>query len=289
MERAGRHLAVAALVCLLPLLAGCRFQMSQKVDYTRDGKEYPPPGADTAPVRAPKKNDLVLGVRKFTLSPSSPEDPEREAGDAKDIGKDFVESLLDAKIFKEVHYPLREEPIDVEIEPIITLDLNKNKGTNFVKILPGIVFPWIDGYGFDYDHRIAVELRVRDPKHPERICDTYRAESTLSAERYPSVFWFVGIHATLIALAIMETAGTDTAVCQLLAERDAQALTRGALQWLMKEFSPTERACPSHPEIKSGKFCSICRASLRYPILNKRDGVLQAAAPQAPTATARPK
>jgi hypothetical protein len=144
-----------------------------------------------------------------------------------------------------------------------------------VKVFPGIVFPWIDGFGFNYDHTIELEIRVRDPQRPEVVCDTFRASSALEAKRYPSIFWLAGLHASLFVLLIFETVSTDDAVCERLAEKDAQLASRAAIEWLAREFAPTSRECPFHPGLKANagaRQCVVCKTNLRYPILNRVDG-----------------
>jgi hypothetical protein len=281
-----RALAAAALVCLAPAFSGCQIHASTYREYWKDAQKYPPEGqSEPEPVRAAKKNSLVLGIQKFRLA--NPEvagsDDLKNWGDPKDIGKDFSEALLDAKIFKDVHYPVRDQKIDVEIEPVLRVGLDKRRGSNFVKIFPGIVFPWVDGYGFNYDHTIELELRVRDPQHPDVLCDTFKGSSALEAKRYPSIFWLAGIHASLFVLLIFETVSTDDAVCERLAEKDAQMVSRQAIEWLAKEFAAGARACSLHPDVAANKGmnkCVVCGADLRYPILNRVNGV--AKVPEAP-------
>ncbi|HVY62642.1 MAG TPA: hypothetical protein VHF22_13365, partial [Planctomycetota bacterium] len=276
-------LAAAALVALAPAFSGCQIHASTYREYWKDGQKYPAEGqSEPEPVRAPKKNNLVLGIQKFRYADAETANREdvKNLGDAKDIGKDFAEALLDAKVFKDVHYPVRDQKIDVEIEPVLRVSLDKRRGSNFAKIFPGIVFPWIDGFGFNYDHAIELELRVRDPQRPDVICDTFKGSSALEAKRYPSIFWLAGIHASLFVLLIFETVSTDDAVCERLAEKDAQLVSREAIAWLAKEFAAGARACPQHPDVKANagmNRCVVCGADLRYPILNRVNGVTKLA------------
>ncbi len=269
-----RLLALSALLVFLPAGAGCEIHAGQFVKYRRGDDEYPKPGApEVETPRAPKKNDLVAGVRKFRLSQlpagAAPDDT-KEAGDPKDVGRDFSEALLDAKIFKEVHYPLRDQTVDVEIEPIVTFGIKKNGLTNFLKLFPCLILPWVDGFGFDYDHTYVLELVVRDGRKPDVVCDRFRKEVELTAERYPSIFWFAGLHASLFVLLILETATTDELVVRAVIEKNAHSVQDEAMAWLIKEFSPGARACPLHPKVSgSGTFCVVCGANLRYPILNR--------------------
>jgi hypothetical protein len=277
-------LGALALTSSLALGAGCHFPIStERVYRDKDGALFPKEGApEPPPLRAAKKNDLVCGVRRFALveADGTVVEGERlrdkgdiEAGDPRDIGQEFADLLAEAKIWKEVYYPLREEKVDVILEPRVALSLSKNRATNFLKVLPGVLLPWIDGFGFDYDHEVALEVRVRDATRPDRVCDSWRGEHALTAERYPSVLFWLGLHAGLIVLAVFETASTD-AIVEPLALKDAAVVSRGAISWLMKEFEPASRACPAHPDVKenTGRFCIICRRNLRYPILDRVDG-----------------
>ena len=55
----------------------------------------------------------------------------------------------------------------------------KERGTNFVKLFPGLVFPWIDGFGFNYDHVVGLKLTVKDVQDGNRLCDAFKASGEL--------------------------------------------------------------------------------------------------------------
>src|SRR5207244_3599930 len=87
--------------------------------------------------------------------------------------------------------------------------------------------------------------RIRDPQHPDVICDTFKGSGALEAKRYPSIFWLAGIHASLFVLLIFESVSTDDAVCERLAEKDGQMVSRQAIEWLAREVGAGPRGSGS--------------------------------------------
>lgn len=261
-----RRLALAAIVALLPSAAGCHLQISQDVVYA-------PPAPPERP-RAKARNELVAGILPLVVRGEdggpAPEDDAR----AKDVGRALADALEDARIFKEVRYPLRDEPVDVVLEPVLTVSIAKNRFTNAVKVFPGIFFPWIDGFGFHYDHTALLVTTVRAGAQRELACDRHDARSQLTAERYPSVLWWLGLHAGLFILLVFESATTDGTVLERLVERDCGRTIDDTTGWLAREFAPEAKACPEHPNAPAGagKFCVYCGRNLWYPILDRRDG-----------------
>ncbi len=294
---ARRRLAAAALALLLPPFSGCHFAISPEVTFrTAEGELAPAPAR---PAPAPKRNELVAGLLPVAVEYADPSRPDEEAGRAAEIGRALQEALDDARIFKEVRYPLRDETVDVVLEAKAEVRLSKNRFTNAIKVFPGIVFPWIDGFGLDYDHRVALALAVKTPAG--ELCDGRRAESALTAERYPSVLWLLGIHVGLLVLMVHESATTDHLVRERLIARNVGRAIEEQAAWLAREFTPEAKACPVHPDApRGGKFCVYCGRNLWYPILNRRAGrdvsapaepglrgAAGADAPRAATTTAR--
>lgn len=269
-----RRLAAAALIAFLP--AGCHVPISTEVAWR---PERPPAAAPLARAR----NELSLGIlppRVASLDDPGAPAPE-DAGDAKAIGRALADAIEDARLFAQVRYPLRDEKVDVVLEPIVRVSLSKNRATNALKVFPGILLPWIDGFGLDYDHAIALELTVR--AGPDRAaCERRVARADLTAERYPSILWWLGLHAGLLILLVFESATTDHAVLERLVERDSEQAIREGVSWLVAEFQPEAKRCPDHKDVPAtGKFCVYCGRNLWYPILDRR------AAPGGITETAR--
>jgi hypothetical protein len=268
---------LAPIFAAAALAAGCHFPISQEISYKKAGQEIPVKAEPVA--KAAKKNDLVAGIRRLELTEAAKaqladaDDP-REIGDVDVLGRQLAEELLAAKIFREVHYPLEDQAVDVILEGTLDLAIDKHHGLNFVKVLPGLLalLPWLDSVGLGYDHTLGLTLRVRDGQKPDAVCAVFDKRSELTVKRYPSVFFGVALHAGFFVLSVLEGFTTDIAVADGLAQRNAGLANREAIAWLTQEFEPTARACPNHPELKQGaaaKFCPVCKTNLRYPILNR--------------------
>lgn len=258
------HLGWTGVVLTLVATAvsGCHFPISPEV-------VYKPAAPERKPVRAPKRNDLSLGIRKLEVLPLVTGDElDREAIDADDLGFRFAEAIRDTLVFKEVHYPLRDEDVDVVFEPVVRADLAKNRLTNALKVLPGLVLPWIDGLGFDYDYQVVVEVHVRNARQQGALTDKLEGASDMTAERYPSILWFLGLHVGLAILTIFESVTTDQVVLERLLEWSADSAWRPVLEGVAHDFSPTAKPCPDHPaELQPGRYCIIDGRDLFYPIL----------------------
>jgi hypothetical protein len=276
-----RLLATAAVIALLPTAFGCHLQLSTDVVYKPALAKEP-----TAP-RAAKRNELTAGVLPLVVRGENGAEPAEDDARAKEVGRALADALEDAQIFKDVRYPLRDEQVDVVLEPVLTVSLAKNRLTNAVTVFPGIVFPWIDGFGFDYDHTAVLEITVRDGAHRDTWCDRHVERSAMTAERYPSVLWWVGLHAGLLILLVFESATTDTAVLDRLIERDCGRVIGPSIAWIGREFAPEAKKCPDHPDAPvAGKYCVYCRRNLWYPILDRREGRPRPPAGAAPPGSA---
>ncbi|GIW72387.1 MAG: hypothetical protein KatS3mg102_1929 [Planctomycetota bacterium] len=278
-RRAGSWLGRAGLVALLPLLAGgpagCRLGISTQVEYR------PEPRA-SRPEAAAKKNGLVLGIRRLELRGPQGAEPDPEAGDADELGRLLAEAIKDLLLFEAVHYPLRDEAVDVVLEPVLEVDLSKNRLTNALSVFPGLVLPWIDGFGLDYDHHAVLLLRVRNPRRQGVVCDTFTARSDMLAERYPSVLWWLGLHAGLLVLLVTESVSTDHLVLERLIERNVTVTVYEGVHWLKRELTAEPKPCVLHPEapIAPGqRYCIVCRRDLWFPILNRTEGRDEGAPP----------
>jgi hypothetical protein len=289
--RGQRHLAGAGALLVMasglaPTLAvqGCHFPISPEVELK------PEPPAGSGPVRAKKPNELRAGIRKLVVTGPDGEPADAEAGDERVLGLVFAEAVRDALIFDEVVYPLRDEEVEVILEPTLTVTLTKNRATNALKVLPGLILPWIDGMGFDYDYAARVEVAVRNPKAKGTgadgagaegaapLCERLGGESAMIAERYPSVLWFLGIHVGLIILTIFESVTTDQVVLERLIETSFGRAIQPPLARLRDDFSPTAKPCEAHPqEEQPGRYCIIDGRDLHYPILLRGE-----AAPKGP-------
>jgi len=278
-----RWLATSGLVALFPMLAGCHIQVSQEV-VLKPEKEAPI-------TRAAARNELTVGLLPPRLVGLWGGEADPEAADVKKLGRAIADALEDSMVFKAVRFPLRDEKVDVLIEPKLRVSLAKNRLTNALKVFPGLVLPWIDGLGFDYDHRVLLEIVVKDATGATPIaCDRFVAGFEMTAERYPSVLWWLGLHAGLLVLLVLESASTDQVVLEKLVEEDTGHAIALAIEWLAREFSPEAKACPDHPEAPNRglKFCIYCRRNLWYPILNRRLAAAPGGTgPAAVTGTAR--
>ncbi len=279
-----RFLPAAAIVALLPALSGCHIGISTEVVYTSRTAPRatgPGPGSGTAP-EARKRNELVAGLLKPKLVGPAGAELDPEAGDEKDLGRALADAIEDLRIFKELRYPLRDEAVDVILEPTFTVALAKHRLTNALKVFPGLVLPYIDGFGLDYDHDVLLEVVVREGKGRE-ACDRRRSAAGMTAERYPSVLWFIGLHVGLLILLVFESATTDSAVVGRLVERNAGLAIADSADWLAREFSPGAKACVDHPDVpQTGRYCVYCRRDLWYQILNRREGAARAPGDGAP-------
>lgn len=276
-----RPLALAALVALLPALSGCHIGISTEVVYTSRTAPAKPPGPEPDPA-ARKRNELTAGLLAPKMIGPGGVEADPEAGDAKDLGRALADAIEDRRIFKELRYPLRDETVDVVLEPTLTVELTKNRGTNALKVFPGLVMPYIDGLGLDYDHEVLLEVVVREGKGRE-VCDRRRSAAGMTAERYPSVLWFLGLHVGLLILLVFESATTDTTVVGRLAERNAGLAIADSADWLGREFSPGAKACVDHPDVpQTGRYCVYCRRDLWYQILNRREGAARTPGESAP-------
>ncbi len=271
----GRHLAGAAVLLslvagTLPSAPGCHFPISKtEVSYRPED-----PNPALPPVRAERKNELKAGVRAFRLvvpEGKTAEDLEDEAALLEDFGREWVEALKDALIFQEVIFPLRDEKVDVVLEPAARVDVAKNRFANAITVL-GILTPWITGLGFDYDERVELEVAVRPGADPAAHCARFKASSEMTAERYPVLGWGLGIHIGLIILMVFESVTTDEATLGRLSSRTGGRAGREALLFIAKEFAPTPGPCPEHGDLaeNTGKFCILCGRRLWYRILDRR-------------------
>jgi hypothetical protein len=280
-----RRLTLAAVLLFLPTALGCHIGTSTEVTYRTPAGEIAKPETVEP---AKKRNELSAGILPPKLQYEEGAAPDAEAGRADDAGRWLQAALEDARIFREVKYPLRDEQVDVVIEPVLTVKLAKNRLTNALTAFPGLVLPWCDGFGFDYDHWATLETRVLTPAR-ER-CDRHSTSSHLVAERYPSILWLLGIHVGVLMLMIFESASTDHLVREQLIERNVGDTIAGEVRWLSHEFAPEAKACPIHPDApRGGKFCVYCGRNLWYPILNRRDGKDVAAGGGAPGGGAAPR
>lgn len=261
-KRSYLHAAACALTLLASLVAGCHFPISEEVVYR--------PGRTAKPPRAEAKSDLVVGVRALSLKGLGGEPLPEEAGDARELGFRFAEALRDALVFQEVVYPLRDEEVDVILEPHLAVGLTKNRLTNALKVFPGIVMPWIDGLGFDYDHRARLAVGVRNPARDGVLCAVLRAEAAMTAERYPSVLWFLGIHVGLFILLVFESVTTDQLVLERLQEQVLDEALAPVVTRIVEGFTPVAKPCPLHPgEEQVGRYCIVCGRDLFYPLLHQ--------------------
>ena len=274
-----RRLALAAIVALLPAASGCHFPISTEVTYHPEGEPARP--------HAKARNELTLGLLPLALAPLEGKgEADEDAGNAKEIGRALADAIEDARIFAQVRYPLRDETVDVVIEPRLAVDLSKHRLRNALSVFPGLLLPWIDGFGFHYDHVAVLELVVKDAQG-KSVCDRHSARSEMLAERYPSILWWLGLHAGLLILLVFESATTDNAVRERLIEHNTDRAIGDDVAWLAKEFSPEAKACPDHPNAPvTGKFCVYCRRNLWYPILNRHEGA-PVTSPRNVTDTAR--
>lgn len=266
--------AAAALMVAAWSLGGCRFPISAQTLYLPEAPLAEPP-------RAVKQNELRVGIAKLELRGREGEPADPEAGDARDLGRLLAEGLEEARVFAEVHYPLRDEEVDVVLEPTLTVTLAKNRGTNALKVFPGIIVPWIDGMGFDYDHEAVLVVRVRDARGDAggALCDTLEGKSAMTAERYPSVLWFLGLHAGLLILTVLESTTTNHPVLERLVEHSFARAAHPVVTGLVEEFAPLAKPCPDHPdEQQPGRYCIVDGRDLYYPILARR--AAEPAAPQ---------
>jgi hypothetical protein len=260
------RLALAAVLLLLPTATGCHFPVThQEVVYLPDAPKEPP--------RAAHRNELTVGILPLRVRGEDGGDPAEDDAKAKDVGRALADAIEEARIFKEVRYPLRDERVDVVLEPSITVSIEKHRLRNAVIVFPGILLPWIDGFGFRYDHEAALETAVRPGAARDAVCERHLDRSEMQAERYPSVLWWLGLHAGLFVLLVFESATTDEAVLERLVERDCGRAIGDTTAWLGREFAPEAKACPDHPDApRGGKFCVVCGRNLWYPILDRRDG-----------------
>jgi hypothetical protein len=251
------------LIASFAPFTGCRIQVSQVTDYG--------PEVSDAPLRkAVKRNDLICGVKKVKVLGPDGEEADEEAGDGRDLGALVADAVADALIFKRVVYPLRDEKVDVVLEPTLTVEMSKNRFTNAVTVFPGLILPWVDGLGFDYDHAAVLEVKILNANRSFAIADTLSGEASTVATRYPSILWWLGLHAGLFVLMVFETVSTDVAVLEKLSELSTERAVGPVVERLVDEFEPAPKPCPDHPNLEQpGRFCIKDRRDLFYPILRR--------------------
>jgi hypothetical protein len=235
------------LIASFAPFTGCRIQVSQVTDYG--------PEVSDAPLRkAVKRNDLICGVKKVKVLGPDGEEADEEAGDGRDLGALVADAVADALIFKRVVYPLRDEKVF----------------TNAVTVFPGLFLPWVDGLGFDYDHAAVLEVKILNANRSFAIADTLSGEASTVATRYPSILWWLGLHAGLFVLMVFETVSTDVAVLEKLSELSTERAVGPVVERLVDEFEPAPKPCPDHPNLEQpGRFCIKDRRDLFYPILRR--------------------
>lgn len=254
------HWAGVGMVVLSWLATGCHVPISQEVLYKPEIKAR-------HVARAEKRNDLRAGLRRLVLRGPDGQALEAEAGDARELGRRVAEALGDTLVFKELVYPLRDEKVDVVLEPVMTVTLTKNRTTNALKVL-GLFLPYIDGLGFDYDYTAKLDLLIRNPKRKGVLCDRFSGSTEMTAERYPSILWFLGIHVGMIILMVFESVTTDQAVLDRLIDQATDRALVPVQTRLREEFSPTGKPCALHPkEEQPGRYCIIGGRDLYYPVL----------------------